>query len=125
MRTIILPRQEARPRAEPLAALAAANAGRATIDQVDESAAGGQAAVEAVDVGGGGGGGGSGVEDGCEWAGGIVEQWQRWQAVSFRRSVLCVSAGGTPHPIGRYFPPAQAMIHSRLNVIESGKLPVK
>jgi hypothetical protein len=92
---------------------------------VDELAAGGQAAAEAGDVGGWVGGRVGGVEDRGEGAGGIVEQWQRWQTVSFRRSALCVSAGGTAHPIARYFPPAQATIHSRLNVIESGKLPVK
>ncbi|MGE4340526.1 MAG: hypothetical protein AB7E55_31940 [Pigmentiphaga sp.] len=125
MRTPLPAREKPRPLPEPLAAPAATNAENPAIDTVDELAVGGQTAAEAADVGGGVGGRGSGVEDGGEGAGGIVEQWQRWQAVSFRRSVLCVSAGGTPHPIGRYFPPAQAMIHSRLNVIESGKLPVK
>ena len=63
MRTIILPRQEARPLSEPLAAAAAANAENPAIDTVDERAAGGQAAVKAGDVGGGAGGWGSGVED--------------------------------------------------------------
>ena len=69
MRTPLPARQKPRPLPEPLAAPAATNADRATIDQVDESAAGGQAAAEAGDVGGGGGSGGSGVEDGGEGAG--------------------------------------------------------
>jgi hypothetical protein len=68
MRTLFLPRQESRPLPEPLAAAAATYAGDPVIDAVDEPAAGGQAAVEARDVGGGVGCRGGVVENGGEGA---------------------------------------------------------
>ena len=64
MRTPLPAREKPRPLPEPLAAPAAANAENPAIDAVDELAVGGQAAVEAGDVGGGVGGWGSGVQDG-------------------------------------------------------------
>jgi hypothetical protein len=63
MRALIPAREKPRPLPEPLAAAAATNAENPAIDAVDELAAGGQAAVEARDVGGGGGGEWCGVED--------------------------------------------------------------
>ena len=63
MRTLITTREKPRPLPEPLAAAATANAENPAIDTVDELAAGGQAAVEAGDVGGGVGGEWCGVED--------------------------------------------------------------
>ena len=69
MRALIHAREKPRPLPEPLAAAAATNAENPAIDAVDELAAGGQAAVEAGDVGSGVGGWGSGVEDGGEGAG--------------------------------------------------------
>ena len=71
MRTLIRSRQEPRPLPEPLAAAAATNAYDPAIDTMDEAAIGGQAAVEARDVGGGRGSRGCGVEDGGEGAGDI------------------------------------------------------
>ena len=69
MRAPIPTRQKPRPLGQPLAAAAAANAENPAINTVDELAVGGQAAVEARDVGGGGGGEGCGVQDGGEGAG--------------------------------------------------------
>jgi len=69
MRTPLPTREKPRPLAEPLAAPAAANTENPAIDTMDESAVGGQTAVEAGDVGGRVGGRGSGVEDGGEGTG--------------------------------------------------------
>ena len=63
MRALIPAREKPRPLPEPLAAPATANAENPAIDAVDELAVGGQAAVEASDVGGWVGGRGSGEED--------------------------------------------------------------
>mgnify|MGYP006983344706 CR=1 FL=1 len=65
MRAPLPTREKPRPLPEPLAAAAATNAHDPAIDTVDEAAIGGQAAVEARDVGGGVGRE-CGVEDGGE-----------------------------------------------------------